>query len=273
VADIVGPLARVLQPDQPRPSANALLTLRRCALVKRAGSWEIDKERLLAAAVRDGLGQGDGGDDTLLAAVRQRRIAALASLTTSGVAVTALRLVPEPFVVTGVGEESLTEVGLTLHGTYGWPAVRGSTLKGVAHAYARQTDAPDRTEIFGTAGGDDQGDAHRDDPGKQGGVLFLDAVPYRPLPVRQHVMTPHLREYYEPGSADRAVPAEYHNPAPVPFLAIEGDDDGGLLVTLAGPAELVARAATLLRAAVQEIGLGAKTSAGYGYLRAEEVPL
>jgi len=89
-------------------------------------------------------------------------------------------------------------------------------------------------------------------------------------------MTPHAGEYYaqpQPGQS-RTPPAEYHNPVPVPFLAVEnrretthGLVECGFLVTLIGRGDAVTRAGDLLLAAACEIGVGAKTTAGYSYLR------
>jgi CRISPR-associated protein Cmr6 len=243
------------------------------------GGVELDKQPMLSWAVRTDLGQGDGGDGTLLAAVRERRRAALRALGHAGYATAEVRLVPEAAILTGTGEQGVQEVGIALHGTYGWPAVRGSTLKGVADAYARgAADPPEPEARRGSVFGLPRVGVADDEPAR-GEVAFLDALPAEPLPVTMHVLTPHVRDYYaEPApGASRQPPAEYHNPVPVTFLAVGGERSGqtgqrqtcGFMVTLVGNPGGVAAARRLLVEAVTEIGLGAKTAAGYGYLKEE----
>ena len=62
-------------------------------------------------------------------------------------------------------------------------------------------------------------------------------------------------------NGSRPAPGEYLNP--VPFLAVDG---GTFTAHLLGPEEDARTAANLLIAAMDDIGAGAKTSAGYGYL-------
>jgi CRISPR-associated protein Cmr6 len=166
-------------------------------------------------------------------------------------------------VIVGISEAGVHDAGMSLHGTYGWPILRGATLKGVAHAYARDEEcmaAAERAAIFGSPrpGGDEDAAV--------GGAMFLDALPRRPIRVGLDVLTPHAQPYYrklEP-------PAEYAQPIPVPFLVVTG---GEWLAFLAGEPDPVRQAARLLAAAVAEIGVGAKTAAGYGYLRGEAIVL
>ena len=307
MAEVVGPLGRALTVtgkdaearfvggDVDLLSANALILLRRCAVLEepqRATSGRggpdrgDDRARLsetaaLAWATRTNLGQGGEEAHALVTAVRRRRMAAVASLRGAGMTVQMFKLVPDPAVLTGTGEAGAQDVGLALHGTFGWPVLPGSTLKGVAHAYSRDTRQPalslaQRTKLFGGPRPEARSSTDDDAEGSRGEVTFLDALPFGLVPVTQHVLTPHVTEYYEepaPGMP-RKPPAEYYNPVPVPFLAVEGErsvkgerQECCFLVALVGPAEAVKEARRLLVEAVAEIGLGAKTAAGYGYLR------
>ena len=63
-------------------------------------------------------------------------------------------------------------------------------------------------------------------------------------------------------------PAEYVNPVPIPFLALSG---GEFHFHLVGPQPEVGQAAKQLKEALNDIGLGAKTTSGYGYFNAEVV--
>lgn len=293
MAEVAGPLGNALTVNGTGrgarlggdlSTANALMILRRCAVVEedeRSAQLTLLKEATLAWAVTTNLGQPEDprpeGPETLLAAAHRRRVAALKSLIGAGLRVETVRLVPHPALLTGTGEAGVQEIGIALHGTYGWPVLRGSTLKGMTHAYARDhCDPPmprnDRAKLFGAprAGEDDEVEA------EPGSVAFLDALPYRCVPVRQHVLTPHATDYYEHANrlGRQAPPAEYDNPVPVPFLAVEGHRqvndsvrECGFFVALVGTDDSVGAARKLLCEAAAEIGAGAKTAAGYGYLR------
>ncbi|MEV4511591.1 type III-B CRISPR module RAMP protein Cmr6 [Dactylosporangium sp. NPDC049525] len=265
MAEVLGPLGRAVTItglQQGMPGANALLVLNRCAV--RGDDQRLDESAQLAWAVRTGLGHAA----PLADAAHRRRHAAARSLAgqhdrqPAALQVRHLALRPQTALLTGTGEAGIRNVGLALHGTYGWPVLRGSTLKGVTHAYARdvkQMPRPLRQEIFGT-----RPDAADHEPGT---VTFLDAVWHgTDCAVAVHVLTPHFGGYY----ADRSgtvPPAEYNNPVPVSYLAVTA---ATFLATLIGPADAVDKAQELLTAAVDDLGVGAKTAAGYGYLDAEE---
>lgn len=69
------------------------------------------------------------------------------------------------------------------------------------------------------------------------------------------------------GDAGRVVgePAEYHNPVPVRFLAVERTPFQAWLI---GQPEDIAPFGELLCDGVDDLGLGGKTAAGYGYCKA-----
>jgi len=74
------------------------------------------------------------------------------------------------------------------------------------------------------------------------------------------VLTPHQQPYY----GGRLPPGEHHNPVPFEFLVVCG---GSFAVDLLGRSrDDLRRVAEWCEGAVDEIGLGAKTNAGYGYL-------
>jgi CRISPR-associated protein Cmr6 len=79
------------------------------------------------------------------------------------------------------------------------------------------------------------------------------------------VLTPHVKPYYDDANSARPIthpPAEYHNPVPVRFLAVEQTPFHAILT---GPRIDVDAVFELLRVAADEWGLGGKTAAGYGY--------
>ncbi|MBN1172679.1 MAG: type III-B CRISPR module RAMP protein Cmr6 [Micromonosporaceae bacterium] len=289
-----GPLGRVLATDGTqvhsgdyplRAGANALILIRRVAFVDSHGVMDDKAQRpLLTWAQEHALGQ----DPQLLRQIAARRQQALHH---------ALRRAAQPpagpwkhqrFVVrplwrlaTGLGNRTNPyEIGLSLHGSYGWPLIPGSTLKGVTCAFAETTEQATAEpalldEIFGLPRQSSDRDSDTSGPGtscpgasgptaRRGTVTFLDALPLGgPVQVLRDVITPHVQPYYRDNAQP---PAEHHNPIPVEFLVIGG---GAFAVDLIGPARYVDQAAAWCRAAIDDLGVGAKTASGYGYLAAE----
>ncbi len=159
----------------------------------------------------------------------------------------------------GLGDESVLETSVTLHRTYGVPYIPGSALKGLAASYARQRLDPAlwgaQTAGYRTLFGETE---------KAGYVTFFDAL-YLPGSGHQgkalhaDVIAVHHPKYYQGGQEP---PADWDNPTMVPFLSATGR----YLVALAGPPDWVQTAFAILELALNEIGVGAKTSSGYGRL-------
>jgi CRISPR-associated protein Cmr6 len=171
-------------------------------------------------------------------------------------------------MIIGLGDESVLETAITLHRTYGVPYIPGSALKGLAAAYARQRlgdawwknseDSEAYKIVFGNT----------DDSGY---ITFFDAL-YIPGTGHKHngeaqalypdVITVHHQKYYQDPNNP---PADWDDPIPVPFLSATGS----YLIALAGP-ELqeqeawIEKTFTILKYALAEMGIGAKTSSGYG---------
>ncbi|HLH60324.1 MAG TPA: type III-B CRISPR module RAMP protein Cmr6 [Ktedonobacteraceae bacterium] len=166
-------------------------------------------------------------------------------------------------MIVGLGDESVLETSVTLHKTYGVPYIPGSALKGLAASYARQRLTEDWQKgreayqvIFG-------------DPDEAGYITFFDAL-YIPEPgTKKRVLYPdvistHHQKYYQNFAQ---TPADWDDPIPIPFLTATGD----YMIALAAP-ELNERDAwiektfTILKYALADMGIGAKTSSGYGRL-------
>jgi CRISPR-associated protein Cmr6 len=183
--------------------------------------------------------------------------------------------VAQPFavqgrMVVGLGADAPLENSITLHHTYGVPYIPGSALKGLAASYAynhlatsawrgdpsRKADRTDNSSDFYKTlfGSTDEA----------GFITFFDAL-YIPgsaegdRPLRLDVLTVHHQEYYQ----GNAPPADWDSPIPVPFLSAVGS----YLIVLAGPKLWVAVALNLLTLALIDVGIGAKTSSGYGRMR------
>ncbi|MGW0084530.1 type III-B CRISPR module RAMP protein Cmr6 [Streptomyces sp. NPDC003393] len=280
---------------------NPLIVLRRTAFVTQSAQQdrcEVDKDggvrRLLHWAQQSDLGQ----DGSLIAAVQARRTRSLEELRDSGLTVARLHARVQWRLTAGMGaKDNAHEIGLALHGTYGWPVLPASGMKGMAAAWAacRAADPAMADTVFGTPrptvvrpGRPAEPEAHDPtaDIGRRGPqtseaaagtVRFLDALPLDVAPVRRDVLTPHAKPYYEKAEKNRTdealgkkvtsalvPPAEHHNPVPVTFLTVEGAVFG---VDLFGrDATHVEHAVRWFVGAADELGAGAKTSAGYGYL-------
>lgn len=98
-----------------------------------------------------------------------------------------------------------------------------------------------------------------------GKVIFFDAVPADPakLVLDLDVMNPHYSLYYQGGHTP---PADYLDPVPVFFLAIAPGSEF-LFAVASRDSSLAETAHMWLQAALREMGVGAKTAAGYGLWR------
>lgn len=205
-------------------------------------------------------------------------------------------LIARERLVVGLGAKGALEMGITLHHTTGLPYIPGSALKGLARSYALLTlaaehnvslddvenfdkrlisghldekvkAAPRYREIFGQTVEQKYG-IH---DSAAGAVIFYDAVLYDVpdnVPERRlftlDVMTPHFPKYYR--SSGGQPPNDADGPNPVTFLTV----NAGLIFAFAvglrrgGSDEALKQARKWLRAGLQEMGIGAKTAAGYG---------
>jgi CRISPR-associated protein Cmr6 len=161
-------------------------------------------------------------------------------------------------MIVGIGTACIRETGISLLRTWGVPFIPGTALKGVASSMARShagetwaPGAPAHRALFG-------------DPLHGGCVTFHDAwwLPAEWLPLDLDVMTVHHGDYYAGGNA---APCDWDEPTPVAFITARGK----YLVALSGPAAWVEAAGALLAIALTELGIGAKTAAGYGRVRLE----
>lgn len=193
----------------------------------------------------------------LLDAWIKRWQGALESYQQHGFKVEQFKATPEWRLVTGLGAPHVLETSLTLHRVYGFPFIPGSTVKGVTRAYAelvlrKGEDNPEFRRVFGSQV-------------QAGEVIFFDAIPAQPPQLRLDVMNPHYSEYYQGGNTP---PADWLSPKPVYFLTVERTPFlFALGARTKGANGLVATVAGWLKQALQDLGVGAKTAAGYGYFK------
>lgn len=180
-------------------------------------------------------------------------------------------------LLVGLGRWNPTEIGFNLDRFTGCPFIPGSSVKGLLREAARlvaaqelpepQKDAVDywkgrRMKTFGRDTSD-MPDAVADEAGS---VVFFDAYPIAWPRLELDVMTPHYGGYY---GGNNAVAADWEDPVPVHFLRVParttirfwfaGRPDAGV------DAGDLDRIRELLPIALDWLGLGAKTSSGYGW--------
>lgn len=168
-------------------------------------------------------------------------------------------------MVIGLGEESVIETAITLHHTYGTPVIPGSALKGLAAYYARnyldEAQWGVKSQAYCTLFGDVE---------SAGYITFFDAL-YIPKtghahkPLHADVITVHHPDYYQ---GNDKPPADWDSPNIIPFLSATGS----YLVALAGSEAWVNVAFTILEWALAKLGIGAKTSSGYGRIELKPPP-
>ncbi len=167
--------------------------------------------------------------------------------------------------ITGLGRKGPLEVGFTFH-RYGFPLIPGSSVKGVARAWAllsggQAETAPDFQTIFGYATDSDEG-------GAAGHAIFLEAIP-KTLPALDiDIMNPHYPRYYQGDE----FPTNWQSPVPVRFLTVAAGTVFRFAVGWRGAYNKTQHdlAVTWLKNGLMELGAGAKTSAGYGYFITED---
>jgi len=175
---------------------------------------------------------------------------------------------------TGLGLSHPVENGLAWHPTLGVPYLAGSGVKGLLKAWIEIWD-----ESLDKEQRDKKLSAWFGEQETAGDFIFFDAVPIEPVQLTADVMTPHMNEWYEKGGKiedyrkehDR-VPADWHDSGPpVPFLAVRNAKflfgiapRPGVAARRPALADELQTLMTALENALNWLGAGAKTAAGYG---------
>ncbi|MHA1682889.1 MAG: type III-B CRISPR module RAMP protein Cmr6 [Promethearchaeota archaeon] len=187
-------------------------------------------------------------------------------------------------LVVDLGDETVLETGLALNKTYGTPIIPGTALKGLASHYCHYIWGKQNEKfkiggeyhglIFGV-GGD-----HAGEGAEAGFVTFNDAwITPESLPgsIRPDIMTPHHQDYNSgPTNKGFKAPSDEDMPIPIPFFSVRGK----FLITLAIDTEVndetgnkwLELGFSLIREALENWGIGGKTSSGYGRLIPDKGP-
>ena len=157
-----------------------------------------------------------------------------------------------------LGAESVLETDIALDATFGVPYIPGSALKGLAAFYARtrfnKEEWGNGSKAYQIVFGDSD---------EAGYITFFDAfyepnTGYKNRALHADIMTPHHTDYNQ-GKQD-SVPADWDSPTPINFLTATGS----YKIFLLGDNEWVKVVFEILELALKELGIGAKTSSGYG---------
>lgn len=182
----------------------------------------------------------------------------------------------------GQGRAAATETSLTFHPMWGVPVIPGSALKGLARAAL--ADELSTQELDSLLGTNDQA----------GRITFYDAVPDKgEFTLALDGQTPHHGAYYGGDAADErtartarsTAPTDADSPVPFSFLTVVktdflvhlgARDESGRAHDKKNPDARIENNAALdkvwtaLMTALADLGIGGKTSAGYG--RFEHLP-
>ncbi|MBC7319183.1 type III-B CRISPR module RAMP protein Cmr6 [bacterium] len=184
-------------------------------------------------------------------------------------------------LVIGLGTSHPQEVSMTLHHIYGIPYIPGSAIKGVTRYWTvlifaeklreanicledairkvskaledgneldievNNTRFKDLITIFGTQK-------------QEGKVIFIDAYPVNDINLKIDIINPHYPKYYSRNEP----PADWQLPTPIKFLTVERTSFKFYL--LSKNPQLLSLANTWLKDALSNVGIGSKTSLGYG---------
>ena len=190
-------------------------------------------------------------------------------------------------MIVGLGAKNAMEFGIHLDHTWGVPVIPGSSLKGIAAATAHKLAGDEAWRKPGKSP-PTSGDSNRvatqfewlfGTTENRGAVQFWDAwwIPdsankeKEKIPVHRDVMTVHHADYYQ-GKLDSkggiAPPSDMDDPNPIAFLSVSGT----YLIVVEGDPEWAGAAMKLLHKGLIDLGIGAKTNAGYGRMALDWSP-
>lgn len=198
-------------------------------------------------------------------------------------------------MIIGLGIDNVLDTGITLHHTYGVPYIPGSALKGLCAHYCNAVlgatdekfkmgkwDEKKQRQIgrngdyyevlFGNISGQDDSSDGGGQGASAGFITFHDAlIEEKEMgeSLCMDVMTPHHAGYYS-GKSEK--PTDFDDPVPVPYLSVKGSffcvlscedasEEGQKWLDLAKK---------ILVGALENWGIGGKTSSGYGRMKIKE---
>jgi len=209
---------------------------------------------------------GDTGDAKKLDAFSNRQMALVSHLNGAS-----QRYTSDWHFITGMGNSHPVENGFSWHPTLAVPFLTGASVKGLVRAWVEMNDEELKPEVlkqrlknwFGSEDKAKEAD-------QTGDFIFFDALPDKQPELACDIMTPHMGKWYSEGDKSShdssSIPADWHEPVPIPFLVTKNIELVFHIAPRAGAKnkELDAVLSALTNA-LDYLGAGAKTSAGYGY--------
>jgi len=196
----------------------------------------------------------------------------------------------------GLGNASVFETSITLHHIYGIPYIPATAVKGILRTwiiteYFHSSECEafqnlDFCKIFG-APKDCEGvetaivkyykhSKNKNIDAYMGDVVFFDAFPIDAPTVEVDIMNPHYPDYYG-DEKGKVPPADWQNPVPIFFLTVTNTSFQFLFGVRKGrksfnvgfgehKGNVISVLKELLKEALSNHGIGAKTAVGYGRL-------
>ena len=158
----------------------------------------------------------------------------------------------------GMGRDSAIENGITLERNLGIPIIPSSSIKGVVRSYVTLYGTEkEQSKINKYFGSDD------DQNPKPGEVDFLNAYMIAGKEAyKVDIINNHFPDYYSDQNATTP-PNDWFNPIPVYFIRIS--EEKIFEFTIIGQDdEILSEVQILIEKAFKEVGVGGKTSVGYG---------
>lgn len=168
--------------------------------------------------------------------------------------------------VTGMGNSHPVENGFAWHHSLGVPYLTGAAVKGLLRAWCEIWADFNESKIKQWFG----------DINQSGQLIFFDAIPTKPVQLKIDIMTPHYGDWYAKGDENPKrdgsnVPADWHDPVPIPFLVVDKGQTFQFSIAKRGHADIdLAIVGNQLCQALEWLGAGAKTAVGYGRFAEDE---
>lgn len=218
--------------------------------------WEEGGPKEFVRTRLSGVTKAAGDEGWLQAALARRRLA-LASDEVW------LRTTTGPMSLHLAASGSFENAGICLHPLYGFAYMPGTGIKGMARAYAITVEKASPEDLCAVFGPEITGG----DSAECGGVVFYEAWPTKWPKLEVDIVNNHHRDYYE--GTGNAPPEDWEQPNPVNFLTLKRGAEFEFAVAprrkgAEDAARLVGLAKGWVDGALQWLGAGAKTNAGYG---------
>ena len=184
-------------------------------------------------------------------------------------------------LVSGMGNPHPVENGFAWHPTLGVPFLTGAAVKGLLRSHIEThldaSDAELKALLFQWFGSTDKDPLKAGYISQAGALVFFDAIPIQPVHLTVDIMTPHMGKWYEKGGSDvsvghpDAVPADWHDPVPVTYLAAKSISMQFSFAlrtcpqsNSTSPSIELDDVFDALQHALKQSGAGGKTAVGYG---------